>query len=79
MSEHPIITRIVSQKHAGYRDLNTPRPVSIIENVGVDAAGQRWRFYSEYTWHTDERGMGGTTFERTYGYAKVSGAAELSP
>lgn len=45
--EHPIITKIEKQRVARYetRGVNT---VSVIENIGIDKEGNRWRFYQDY-------------------------------
>lgn len=54
--ERPIIVKIESQECVGYRDMETDHPTSIIQNIGIDANGQRWKWT---TWSVGRIGQNG--------------------
>ena len=53
---NPIIVKIESQRVIGYQFPRGGGHITELENVGVDAVGNRWRWRNEI--HTDNRGMG---------------------
>ena len=76
MSDRPIIVQISSQRCVGYRNINTSRTVSIIENVGVDATGQKWRYYSEHIRYMTDSGMYISMDGDDYGYQTIAAKDE---
>jgi hypothetical protein len=53
INKHPIIVKIISQRCTGY-EFKPDYSASIIENVGEDANGTKYRFTTEHRRRNDD-------------------------
>ena len=72
MMEKPIITKIKSQKCVGYEQWSGERSVAVIENIGIDASGQRWKWTSYNVWVQNPNGLSTVSMQEKGDYRKAS-------
>lgn len=68
--EFPIIVKIESQRCVGYTQ-HFGNFASIIESIGVDKAGQRWKFHQLSVSHYNADGFSMSSIVQQHDYIKV--------